>query len=124
METRRMFILACFCVGCFILAVLHTFVSAEGEGSTQVVVNQEAETPGDRMGNYTLQDSKANHFTFPVTTSININCGQGDFEITWKNERLDVLYHNCSRTDAADRFFEFMRKYVSEGYYIIKREKE
>ena len=57
-----------------------------------------------------------------VSQKITISCGSGTLEITWKDEKLDVIYHDCTRTDAADRFFEFLRKYVSEGYVITKKE--
>lgn len=46
-----------------------------------------------------------------------------NFSITWANNRVEILYGKSTKpSEAVKQFFEWLKDYIKENYFIIKRE--
>lgn len=62
-------------------------------------------------------DSHANSFV--ITTDL----PQPILTFSWDNGVINIEYDSTKITQAAENFFKYLRYYIKEEYYIIKKEK-
>ena len=74
---------------------------------------------------YDFQDSELEVLSYaPCTSVIFEYMGLSALAISWKDGTIDVEYgENVTKTEAADIFFDFLKRYIRGGYNIIPKER-
>ncbi len=79
----------------------------------------------DAMKNRIVSKSLIGTTFLPIqTTSFHFGQSQdAEFTITWKDNKLEVLYGKETKpSEAVKQFFNWLKEYSEQNYYIIKKE--
>lgn len=101
-----------------ILAILFFAVTVSAQGTTNYF-------GGSRISTY--YDARLLIDTvkwFEPTTTIYFGATDStNFSITWKNSRIEISYGKSTKpSEAVKQFFEWLKDYIKENYFIIKKE--
>lgn len=111
LKSRMTIVVFLICLLCFFLPDVK---------AQQVTIFQQVDTNKTLKGGLSIRKT----FIPMQTTALHFGLSQeAEVIITWKNNKLEVLYGKETKpSEAVKQFFNWLKEYSEQNYYIIKKE--